>query len=52
MVVGGEPWNDIFRAHTELWDLDSFENEVINPALRYYEAPGLFLVDLGYCSKD
>ena len=41
------------RTNTELWELDSFESEIINPTLstnyRYF---GLFLVDVGYCSKN
>ena len=37
---------------TELWELDSFERQTINPTLSGYYAPGLFLVDIGYCSKN
>ena len=46
-------FNKLFlRTNTELWDLNSFESEIINPVLSYYYSrPGLFLVDVGYCSK-
>ena len=37
---------------TELWELDSFESQIINPTLSTnYRNLGLFLVDIGYCSK-
>ena len=38
---------------TELWELDSFKNQIINRTLSTnYIMPGLFLVDIGYCSKN
>ena len=43
----------IFRTNIELWELDSFENQIINRTLpNSYNSLGLFLVDIGYCSKD
>ena len=41
-----------FSSNTELWEMDSFEYQIINPILLYYDAPGLFLVDVGYCSEN
>ena len=38
---------------TELRELDSFKNQIINRTLSTnYIMPGLFLVDIGYCSKN
>ena len=38
---------------TELWELDSFENDIIRPILStHYQLSGLFLVDEGFCSKN
>ena len=45
--------NCIFSMLTELWDLDSFENQIIDPTLpTNYIMPGLFLVDIGFCAKN
>ena len=41
-----------FSANTEKWDLDYLAIDITNPSLSYYEAPGLFLVDVGFCSKN
>ena len=39
---------------TELWELNSLETQLIDPTLAFgsYYAPGMFLVDLGFCSKN
>ena len=38
---------------TELWELDSFKNDIIRPILStHYQLLGLFLVDEGFCSKN
>ena len=39
---------------TELWDFDSLESKIIDPKLphRTYAHPGLFLVDMGFCSNN
>ena len=45
--------NCIFSMLTELWELDSFENQIIDPTVPTdYRAPGLFLVDIGFCAKN
>ena len=45
--------NCIFSMLTELWELDSFENQIIDPTLpTNYVMPGLFLVDIGFCAKN
>ena len=45
--------NCIFSMLTELWELDSFENQIIDPTLpTNYLMPGLFLVDIGFCAKN
>ena len=46
-------FNFILSTNTELLELNSFESEIIGPTLSiYYSSPGLFLVEVGYCSKN
>ena len=52
MIVGGYP-HDHGNTITELWEFDSLETQIIDLTLsRSYENPGVFLVDVGYCSKN
>ena len=39
---------------TELWELNSLESQIIDPTLEYayYYTPGMFLVDMGFCSRN
>ena len=42
-----------FSTKTELWNFESFQNQVIDQTLSYnYNSLGLFLVDIGFCSKN
>ena len=47
MVVGGYPSSNV-----ELWDFESLESNKKGVYLHRYEFPGLFLVDIGFCSKN
>ena len=39
---------------TELWELNSLESQIIDPTLpsSHYYVPSMFLVDMGFCSKN
>ena len=42
-----------FRTRTELWKLDALEGKIINEEMSgHYRFVGVFLVDIGFCSKN
>ena len=43
----------IFSLQTEIWEIETLENQIIAPTLPHYNyrEVGLFLVDGGYCKK-
>jgi len=45
--------NLIFRLETEIWEIETLENQIISPTLtdNDYREVGLFLVDVGFCKK-
>ena len=45
--------NLTFRLQTEIWEIQTLENQIISPTLPDgdYREVGLFLVDVGYCKK-
>ena len=57
-IVSAYPMRSCFYCHilstnTELWEFDSLETQIIDPTLSSrYGLFGVFLVDVGYCSKN
>ena len=47
------PYPNILSTNKEMWEFDSLETQIIDPTLsENYMFFGLFLVDVGYCSKN
>ena len=59
LIIGGLPNIDNadvtlvdLRIDTEVWELGSFETEIIHPTLTNYFVGGFFEVEAGFCSRN